>query len=698
MLNFSKLEVHIKAYCGDSPEDIRDFGRIVKLGKGLNVIIGDNTKGKTSLASCFYYILGMEELMSHKRDVESLDRCLKDNFRWMDPSTGKEKTWYVESSYVEAEISNDLGKRILLHRGIKNDAKNVNKISISKWNGEKWEHPNEYFLHSRDDNNQTIDFAFYGFIANFSGINLPTVPTRNSDKESVLYLQTLFALCYVEQTRGWSDYFATIKGYNILRPKQRIIEYALSLAIDAEYETKQKLKEKRDNAKTKWYLEVRKLKDILACNNFEVLDLEDNVEKQKTVIDAIKIEYIGKNGLNIDHRLQELEGIIGEFEQTKKEIIQRRTPEDRKMIETYQRHKQIYDDFCRKMAIDKRKLDVINIKLSALENEHKRIVGLNKVDNVFTTLQVTICPTCKQTLPIGEEAKGKEIEKAQLLDMDNMISNKKTFLEVLKETTDNNLRQKQLHLLYIEKLLSQDKALVEQLNNESCFTASGISEVQMMEVARKKLELEQTKVLLNKIEASKRRLIDVKDEYDKYDKEYKSLRKNELMDLDNSLSKFEVIFKDYLMSYEYRSNYKNQLYLETNRASSYLYFPLVQMPNDSSEQLRSVSSASDFIRSIWAYYLALLRVGSKHPGFVIFDEPCQQSMDESSLKKVFECGSKFMDRQVIFFCSSQPHTAEHKDGGNGNIIRDIIQDMPNKAMINAIEFNDRAIDLIYNKE
>ena len=119
------------------------------------------------------------------------------------------------------------------------------------------------------------------------------------------------------------------------------------------------------------------------------------------------------------------------------------------------------------------------------------------------------------------------------------------------------------------------------------------------------------------------------------------------------------------------------------------------MQYDSSEQLRSVSSASDFIRSIWAYYLALLKVGSKHPGFVIFDEPCQQSMDESSLKKLFECSSKFMDRQVIFFCSSQPHTAENNDGGNGNIIEDIIQNMPNKAMINAIEFKDRAIDLIW---
>lgn len=306
MLNFCKLEVHIKAYCGDSPGEIRDFGRIVKLDKGLNVIIGDNTKGKTSLASCFYYILGMEELMSPKRDVDSLDRCLKVSFIWRNPSTGKEKTWYVESSYVEAEITNGSGKRVLLHRDIKNDSINANKISISNLNNEKWEHPNEYFLHSRDDNNQSIDFAFYGFLANFAGINLPTVPIRNSDKESVLYLQTLFALCYVEQTRGWADYFATIKGYNILRPKQRIIEYAMSLAINAEYETKQKLKEKRDNDKTMWSLEVKNLKDILSCNNFEVLDLEDNVEKQKNNIDTLKIEYIGKNGLGIEHRLCEL--------------------------------------------------------------------------------------------------------------------------------------------------------------------------------------------------------------------------------------------------------------------------------------------------------------------------------------------------------------------------------------------------------
>ena len=244
------------------------------------------------------------------------------------------------------------------------------------------------------------------------------------------------------------------------------------------------------------------------------------------------------------------------------------------MIETYQKHKQIYDDFCHKMAIDKRKLDVINQKLSALENEHKRIAGLNKVDNVFTTLQVTVCPTCKQTLPIGEEIRGKELEKAQLIELDKMITNKKKFLKVLKETTENNLQQKQLHLLYIEKLLSQDKTLVEQLHNESYFSSSGISEIEIMEVAKLKLELEQTRVLQSKIEASHRRLENIKEEFEEHDKAYKSLNDNERMGIENSLAKFEIIFKEYLMSYEYKSNYRNQIYLELNRSSSYLYFPL----------------------------------------------------------------------------------------------------------------------------
>lgn len=694
MLSFCKLEVRIKAYRGDVPEDIREFGRVVTLNKGLNVIIGDNTTGKTSLASCFYYILGMEELMSPKRNVDSLDRCLKEHFSIDDSSTGMKKIWYVDSSYVESEIMNDSGKRLLLHRDIRNEVMNANKIYISDWENGEWKNKREYFLHSMDDNNQTIDFAFYGFLANFAGITLPSVPVRNSIKESVLYLQTMFALCYIEQTRGWADYFATIKGYNILRPKQRIIEYALSLARDIDYETKQKMKEKRDCAKAKWEHEINIIKGILACNNYEAIGLEDNIEKQQSKIESLKIAFIGKNDIDINRYLNDLEEKIGAFEQNKNAVVQEYSSEDRRLIETYQRHRQIYDDFCHKIALDKQKLAGLTLKLSELEKEHKRIAGLNKVDNVFTTLQVTVCPTCKQQLPIGEERKEEKVTKNQLEEIDHLISSKKTFLGTLKEITENNLQLKQLHLLYIEKLLLQDKALVNQLSHETYFSASGISEVEIMEIAKLKLELEQTKALLNKVDTAKERLSIIKEEYEEYDKEYKSLKTNECKGLETSLSKFVVIFKNYLMGFEYRSNYKDQIYLETNSESSYKYFPMVQMQNDSSELIRSVSSASDFIRSIWAYYIALLKVGCKHPGFVIFDEPCQQSMDESSLVKLFECASSFINKQLIFFCSSQPHTSNTKNDTHGNIIKDIIQNLPNKAMINVVEFENKAIDEI----
>ena len=48
------------------------------------------------------------------------------------------------------------------------------------------------------------------------------------------------------------------------------------------------------------------------------------------------------------------------------------------------------------------------------------------------------------------------------------------------------------------------------------------------------------------------------------------------------------------------------------------------------------SSASDGIRTIWAYTLALLQVSiekdGNHPGVIIFDEPAQQSIVSEDMK------------------------------------------------------------------
>ena len=81
------------------------------------------------------------------------------------------------------------------------------------------------------------------------------------------------------------------------------------------------------------------------------------------------------------------------------------------------------------------------------------------------------------------------------------------------------------------------------------------------------------------------------------------------------------------------------------------------LPKHEGFDLPSNISASDFIRIIWAYLSGLLDVSKEfdtnHPGFLVFDEPKQQSANKISfaalLKKASE--SSEHDQQVIFATS-----------------------------------------------
>ncbi len=56
--------------------------------------------------------------------------------------------------------------------------------------------------------------------------------------------------------------------------------------------------------------------------------------------------------------------------------------------------------------------------------------------------------------------------------------------------------------------------------------------------------------------------------------------------------------------------------------------------------IKSDSSASDFVRLIWAYLLSIYIVSSKnsgnHLGLIVFDEPAQHSMGVSSINALLK--------------------------------------------------------------
>ncbi|AWM13905.1 hypothetical protein DI487_08540 [Flavobacterium sediminis] len=77
MLILKRLRLEIITSDQDSDDNIYGFDFSFK--EGLNIIAGQNSRGKTTINSCIYYALGMEELLGAQND-KALDKSLKENF------------------------------------------------------------------------------------------------------------------------------------------------------------------------------------------------------------------------------------------------------------------------------------------------------------------------------------------------------------------------------------------------------------------------------------------------------------------------------------------------------------------------------------------------------------------------------------------------------------------------------------------
>ena len=82
-MRIDKLEISIEARAYNDHSDIRHFGRVLDFASGLNLVVGDNTSGKTTLVECLFYALGMEELIEGKPCDKTLDKAVKRQFLYI---------------------------------------------------------------------------------------------------------------------------------------------------------------------------------------------------------------------------------------------------------------------------------------------------------------------------------------------------------------------------------------------------------------------------------------------------------------------------------------------------------------------------------------------------------------------------------------------------------------------------------------
>jgi len=694
MPHIDTLEIRILAHRYDDRNTIKKFGRKLKFTDGLNLVVGDNTSGKTSLVKCLYYVLGMEQLIDGKTGPNSMDKCVSSVFRHKE-SEGQEHEWYVVDSAIYVQLHNTEGNCITIRRFIKTDNLRSNVLCV--WNKpmeeiSEGDNGREYFVHYENDHIDDYDVGFYGLLSNFANLPILTVPARNSDNGTKLYLQTLFSLMFIEQTRGWSDFMANIRSFNIYQPKQKVIEYSMNYSEDGDPIKAQRLRDQKKEIEKDWTEKVRNLSGYLAYNKMFAEGLSDDISKQVVELKSLRFAVRDIGDLSeyrdmLNKRVQYLELKQNAPVQSLEEIGYNG------LVRTYTEHKAKYEEFCVKLAEDKQ-------SLSAMKNQYQRAVkeiirynSLTKVNNIITNLDVRQCPTCHQPLPLsGQHQNHFCLNSEQIENSKNVLDMQRKFLKPMIEKLEASIKNMELNRLYLDNQLRQELEELKAMATNNNVNLNPLSVSEQFDLVDAKTKLANLDSIEKHITSVIPVLASIMGSYKRVCEDI-AKEKNKKVTNVQHLQQLKL-FRDFLRKFGYTSNHIDKVFFK-EESCNYKYFPVVQYSEDIEEEIRSDSSASDFIRSIWSYYITLLSLGVRHPGVLVMDEPCQHSMKESSLKSLFEECAKLTDKQVILFCSSQPHTEEtpNRSGQSSNIIKQLVESI-HDVTVNFLNIEPRAIDLI----
>lgn len=691
MIQLDRLEISLIAYESDDPESLQKFGRNLDFSSGLNLVVGDNTSGKTTLVECLFYALGMEELIEGKSGTRSLDKAVREQFLCGN-TNGHERAWQVKQSYVRLQLSNSKHESITIMRYIQSfDSKRPDVLYV-------WRTPmidikrdldkKEYYVHNQGDHNEDYNVGFYAFLADFAGLPIIEVPARNKDY-TLLYMQTLFSAAYIEQKRGWSDFFANIRSFNIMSPKQRLIEYIMDYRTNEKLINKIKLSERKKSLEKSWENKVVALNNYLAYSGSYMEGLGADLGKMKTALTDLRIVYRLKNA-ELDIYLNELQKRIDSLEEKQKtELTNCKNEQYLEALKIYEGHKDEYDKFCIKLVNEDDNLSTITKQVQYIDAEINRYRSLRRVNNVITTLDVKICPICHQKMPLEHNHDINVLSSDEIDESINVLGMQKSFLSPIIKNLEEMVSNMKLNKQYLDRQLRKEKVEIEMLASLHDIALNPLSTSEQFELVENKSQLASFAVIKDYVKKQIQDLESVKRSYCEVCNELKEKKNKEHEE--QPIAKQLSAFKDLLRKFGYTSNsIANSVYFKEDK-TTYQYLPVITHNDGGEEEIRSDSSASDFIRSIWAYYLTLLKFGNHHPGFLVMDEPCQHSMKEDSLLHLFEVCSQIKDRQVILFCSSQPKTEESKDKDD-NIEENVIETLAKSIVSKGLKLHYLSID------
>lgn len=615
------------------------FSASLNFKKGLNILRADNTSGKSTCVNSIAYGLGLEHILgpSRKRPFpKSLYTEIFDN--------KTEKTpYFVSHSYVSLEIENHSGRKATLTRDIKGYE---NKISIQEGTETA-----DYFLGSAGAvGSAKSEKGVHYWLADFIGWQLPDVVTFDG-REVKLYLECIFPLFFIEQKRGWSEIQANIpSSYGIRNVKKSAIEFCLG--IDG-FELEKKITNLRfeiEEQEKEWVNILAIAENVADFHQLKLSSIPP-IEKY-TKLHKIDYAYLeGDVEISINDQKVALQRRLGELN---KNLASSR-PQNERLIEQQASLRGLR----RKIEEQSQSLELSMIAIRETESklltlshdldQYQQLQRLKTVGSeISCDLETEKCPICESDL---YDTLGNRTVKRQPMTLDeniDFLKNQKAFFENVKDRNVTQLKEKQSHAKLLKTRLLKEEQIYDQLK-EDIDDING----ETKELLRERINLENN---LNQVEKLTEALQDLNEKaastFTKWSIRRDSLKllrkEEEVGDSLNTIRQLEALIRGNLTSFGFNSSDIGSITISQQTFR----------PEQEGYDIVAETSASDYIRIIWSYTLALMEIASKHKelkhgGFVVFDEPRQHETNKISFMSLVRRAAESItfDGQVIFATS-----------------------------------------------
>ena len=628
MLRINRLRIEIKTA---NEENGGIYGFDEKYSSGLTFIASDNnTAGKSSVLEAIFYCLGFEEIIGG-RNQKVLTSVYKSTIHDGD------KDWSVLESGAYLEISNG-NEIVTIYRSAKMETRDPRLVTVYYGDydsiGNQSTQPEDMYIHDRGA--ATNEKGFHSFLESFLHIQLPLVQTNGNNQK--LYLQVIFSGLFIEQKHGWGDIFSGMPYFGIKDAKKRVVEFLLGLDTFKNEREKNRLKSVKNTIISEWkniFDDINRnathescsvsglpiQPKIMSDNDYKAIavttvdkkSLEDAISELQDEHDSIKC-LKPRNIDNFDDLNKELQTIsetIDSFEQKASECHEQITL-SRSAVTQAERSLEIVIR------------DLRNNKDAAKLQSMGSVVGCKIAKN--------ICPTCNQKIDDSLLHLGNDIPIMSIEENIRHLEGQKSVLEFTRDSHKTNIEQLSLVENDLQSRLVTLRRLAQTIRSDIYSTETEWSEFVVQKFVEIESKIRGYVQLKSFIDQKLEEIRKLSDRWKKYKEEYEKLPKKEVSDLDAEVIK---TFKDNFVNNLRKYKYKSAPDIDAVDIPVETCLPLID-----GFDMKFDSSASDNIRIIWSFTIALLQTSlakrGNHPGIIIFDEPAQHSIVTSDMESLIQ--------------------------------------------------------------